>query len=88
MKIVSLSDLTFVDGVAIRWRVGANFMRQGADAVRAAGKTLLISRIHDLDQFRHSLEWRASAGYIHYDFRVLLATDDEFRRAAKIEAVR
>jgi hypothetical protein len=80
MKIVGLSDLTFVDGVAIRWRVGADFMRRGAEAVRGAGKTLLISRLHDLGQFRHSLEWRAAAGYIHYDFRALLAADDEFRR--------
>jgi hypothetical protein len=83
MRIVNLYDLDFVDGVAIRWRVGANFMRQGAEGVRGAGKALLISRIHDLDRFRNSLEWGAVAGYAHYDFRTLVLAEDEFRRNAK-----
>lgn len=82
IKIVPLTDLDFVDGVAVRWRVGPAFMTKAAHSVRAAGKALLVSRIHDLAQFRYSLEWGASAGYAHYDFATLLAEEARFKHAS------
>ena len=83
VRIVKLADLQFIDGIAVRWRFGPGFMRRAAESVHAARKALLISRIHDLDQFRCSLEWRACAGYVHGDFQELIAEDDRFRQASQ-----
>jgi hypothetical protein len=69
---IALDDLPQIDGVAIRWRRSAAFMQRASTDVHRAGKTLLISRIHDLEQYRLSRLWRARAGYIHGDFAELM----------------
>jgi hypothetical protein len=69
---IPLPELNQADGVAIRWRRTAAFMERAAADVRRAGKTLLISRIHDFEQYRQSRLWHATAGYIHGDFAALM----------------
>lgn len=74
---ISLTDLTQIDGVAIRWRRDDAFMQRAAEDVHRAGKTLLISRIHDFEQYRLSRVWRAAAGYIHGDFAELMRFEEK-----------
>jgi hypothetical protein len=80
VKVTRLSALSFVDGVALRWRFGASHMRQASATILAAHKSLLISRIHTLRQFDCSVEWHATAGYVHYNFPVVAARLDEILR--------
>ena len=74
-RLVSLADLPQIDGIAIRWRGSAAYMARASAEVRRAGKTLVLSRLHDLEQYRLSRHWRASAGYIHGDFAELMRYD-------------
>jgi hypothetical protein len=61
-----------LDGVSVRWHGNAAMVARGAADVRKAGKTLLVSRIHNLEQYRQSRLWQARAGYIHGDFATLM----------------
>ena len=69
---VALGEIPQIDGIAVRWWRGADGMARAAQDVHRAGKTLLISRLHDLEQYRLSRQWRAAAGYIHGDFAELM----------------
>jgi hypothetical protein len=69
---IALDAMPQIDGVAIRWHRDAHFMERAAADVRRAGKTLLISRIHNFEQYRLSRLWQAKAGYIHGDFAALM----------------
>ncbi len=71
-RFVPLTDLPQIDGIAVRWWGGADRIARASDDVHRAGKTLLISRIHSLEQYRLSRLWRAKAGYIHGDFAELM----------------
>jgi hypothetical protein len=61
-----------IDGVSVRWHGSAAMVGRGAADVRKAGKSLLVSRIHNLEQYRHSRLWQARGGYIHGDFATLM----------------
>ncbi len=69
---IALADLPQVDGIAIRWRGGAGYMERASAEVRGGGKTLVLSRLHDLEQYRQSRLWQAQAGYIHGNFADLM----------------
>jgi hypothetical protein len=73
-----ISDLDFIDGIAIRRRGKDTFMARAAADVHAAGKALVISRIHTLDHFARSREWGAAAGYVHGDLDPLFEWSDRF----------
>jgi hypothetical protein len=61
-----------LDGVSVRWHGSTGMMAQSAAQIREAGKALLVSRIHTLEQYRKSRLWQARAGYIHGDFAALM----------------
>ena len=71
-RFVPLSELPQIDGIAVRWWGDARRIQRASADVRRAGKTLLISRLHSLEQYRLSRLWRAQAGYIHDDFAELM----------------
>lgn len=76
-RLKRISSLRDVDGIAIRRRGSDNFMAKACRDVHDAKKTLIISRIHTLDEFESSKRWGAKAGYIHGDFEALLKRNDE-----------
>jgi len=65
-----------LDGVSVRWHGTTGMVARGAADVRKADKTLLISRIHNLEQYRQSRLWGAVAGYIHGDFAALMRFEE------------
>jgi hypothetical protein len=69
---VALGAMPQIDGVSVRWHGSAAMVGRGAADVRRACKTLLISRIHNFEQYRRSRLWQAAAGYIHGDFAALM----------------
>jgi len=77
IRIRKLAHLDFIDGIAIRWRFGQGFMAKACQDVHDAGKVLIISRLHDLQQFESSKKWNAVAGYMHWDFESLLEVNDQ-----------
>jgi hypothetical protein len=77
VRIKRLADLTWIDGVAVRWRFGTAYMHRAAQHVLAAGKSLLISRIHHPGQYFLSRKWAASGGYVHGDLEQIFSLDPE-----------
>ncbi|MEJ0028300.1 MAG: hypothetical protein WDN01_19920 [Rhizomicrobium sp.] len=71
-RFVPLTEMPQIDGIAVRWWGSADRIRRASEDVHRAGKTLLISRLHDLEQYRLSRLWRAKAGYFHGDFAELM----------------
>jgi hypothetical protein len=71
-KRLAIANLGQIDGVAVRWHFSTPYMERAAADIRGAGKTLLVSRLHDFEQYRLSRLWQAAAGYIHGDFGALM----------------
>jgi len=74
-RFVPLSEMPQIDGIAVRWWGSAGRIQRASEDVHRAGKTLMISRLHDLEQYRLSRQWRARGGYIHGDFAELMRFD-------------
>jgi len=79
-----LSSLSRIDGIAIRRRGSEAFMARACRDVHAAGKVLILSRLHTLREFECSKVWGAKAGYMHWDMAELFRLNDEIeaRRVA------
>ncbi len=73
-----ITDLAGIDGIAIRRRGPDAFMARAAADVHAAGKALVVSRLHSLDHVARSREWGAAAGYVHGDLDPLFEWSDRF----------
>ncbi len=86
MQIRQIKSLS-VDGVAVRWRLGDEFMAHAARDVIKSGKALLVSRIHSLKQFRLSRQWGAIGGYVHGDFAELMREEDQILKTSLTHAV-
>ncbi len=76
LRLRGLDGLGAVDGIAIRRHGSEAFMAKACAAVHAAGKALVVSRLHTLRHFACSKAWGAKAGYMHWDFDELLAYND------------
>ncbi|MEI9990948.1 MAG: hypothetical protein WDM86_13005 [Rhizomicrobium sp.] len=76
-QFVPLTQMPQIDGIAVRWWGSAGRIARASADVHRAGKTLILSRLHDLEQYRLSRLWRAKAGYIHGDFAELMRHEAE-----------
>ncbi len=82
-KFKRIKDLNSVDGIAIRWHGSNKFMKRSCDSVLDASKILVLSRIHDIRQYKCSRYWFARAGYVHGDLSELFDMEPEILK--KIE---
>jgi len=77
LRIRRVEELDKIDGVIIRRRGGAGFMAKACKDVKEAGKALLLSRLHTLQDFEESKIWGAAGGYMHWDFEDLVKFSDQ-----------
>jgi len=77
LRVRRIDEIIEIDGVIIRRRGSAGFMAKACKDVGAAGKTLLLSRLHSLQDFEYSKSWGAAAGYMHWDFEDLVKFNDK-----------
>jgi Uma2 family endonuclease len=84
-KLQNMSALRAIDGIAIRRRGSESFMARACADVHAAGKTLLLSRLHTLRHFECSKVWGAKGGYMHWDFAELVRFNDDIDATHSID---
>lgn len=77
VKLKRIASLASIDGIAIRRRGSETFMTAACSDVHSAGKALILSRLHTLREFDLAVSWGAVAGYMHWNFRELVAHYDD-----------
>lgn len=82
-KFKYIKDLKFLDGVAIRWHGSIGFMKKSSKSVLNAGKVLILSRTHDVQQYKFSRYWLAQAGCVHGDLAKLFEMEPEITKKWK-----
>ena len=82
-KFKRIKGLKSIDGIAIRRHGSQKFMQRACQSVLDNCKILILSRIHDIQQYKFSRYCFARAGYVHGDLSELFDMEPEI--AAKME---
>lgn len=82
-----LSELTHVDGIALRRRWSNDYVRRACADIRGNGFAILLSRLFTIAHYRLSREMGAVAGYPKASFEDIVRADKEDGRAASSMSV-